>query len=236
MAAKPKAPTSTVIIFVRHGLTPTTGKELPEAGPGPSLSPQGIWQAEQAGKYIHDMLPSLPPLDHLVSSPLARTMQTAHVIGESLGAPVTEEPALVDCDTGEWAGCKLTELAKKPEWSTVLHYPSTFSFPGGEAMSAMQARIVSVARKLVREYQGKSVIAVSHADPIKSVLADALGMHLDMFQRLNVSPASVSVVSYGATGPMVLVSNWVSPAQPPPATTGNPEGGAGSTAKGRRWR
>jgi probable phosphomutase (TIGR03848 family) len=217
MPKKPKSAPATVILFVRHGLTPTTGKELPEPGAGPGLSEQGIWQAQQAGRYIAELRPSLPPLAALVSSPLTRTKQTARAVGEAVGLDFTEEPALVDCDTGEWAGCKLTDLMKKPEWSTVQHYPSTFTFPGGEGMSGMQARMVSAARRLVRDHEGKSVIAVCHADPIKAVLADALGMHLDMFQRITVSPASVSVVSYGPAGPSVMVSNWVTPTRPPQA-------------------
>ncbi|HET9061046.1 MAG TPA: histidine phosphatase family protein [Acidimicrobiales bacterium] len=229
MPKKQKGHPGTVVLFVRHGLTPTTGKELPEQGPGPGLTEQGTWQAEQAGLYIAQLRPSLPPLAALVSSPLTRTMQTARAVADAVGLEVLPEPALVDCDTGEWAGSKLTDLAKKPEWSTVQHYPSTFAFPGGETMSGMQARMASVAHRLVRDYAGKSVIAVSHSDPIKSVLADALGMHLDMFQRITVSPASVSIISYGPAGPSVLVCNWVTPAQPPPA--GGP--GATPTAEGK---
>ena len=139
---------------------------------------------------------------------MRRARETAGAIAKVLDLEVAEIGELADCDAGDWAGQELKQLAKKPEWATVVHHPSTFSFPGGEPLAAMAARVVGAARKLAGGHPGQTVVAVSHADPIKAVLADALGMHLDMFQRVMVSPASVSVISYSEAGSRVLEANW----------------------------
>ncbi len=97
-----------------------------------------------------------------------------------------------------------------------MHYPSGFCFPGGEAIRDMQARMVDAVHDLVNANPGKTVLVVSHADPIKSVLADALGVHLDLFQRIVVSPGSVSAISYGGTSPSVVLVNWTGPASRAP--------------------
>lgn len=206
----------TLVVLVRHGLTPTTGKEMPEAGPGPSLTEPGLRQAEQAGNCIAAWRPHWPPLRAIYSSPLCRTRETAGAIAKLLHLEVVEMADLVDCEAGDWAGQELKALAKKPEWPTVLHHPSGFCFPGGEPLAAMAARAVAAARRLAGTHSGETVVAVSHADPIKAILADALGMHLDMFQRVMVSPASVHVVSYSQAGACVLGTNWSAPPPSPP--------------------
>ena len=143
------------------------------------------------------------------------------MLSQALGLAVTEEPRLVDCDAGEWAGVPLKDLAKRPEWATVVNYPSGFRFPGGESIAEMSARVVSTVRALAARHQGQTVVVVSHADPIKAVLADAMGIDLDLFQRVNVSPASVSAISYAEPFPSVMLVNWARPegkgvAQPSP--------------------
>ena len=96
---------------------------------------------------------------------------------------------------------------KLPEWATVQRYPSGFRFPGGESFSGMQARMVATVADLRVRHRGETIVAVSHADPIKAVVADALGTHLDLFQRIVISPCSVTAISYGPTGPIVLAVN-----------------------------
>jgi probable phosphoglycerate mutase len=140
------------------------------------------------------------------------------VLSKALGLPVTEDPRLVDCDAGEWAGVPLNELAKKPEWTTVVNYPSGFRFPGGESIPEMYCRVVGTVRALAEQHPGQAVVVVSHADPIKAVLADAMGVHLDLFQRVNVSPASVSAISYAEPFPTVMLVNWTVPTSAGPAT------------------
>jgi len=201
---------------------------MPYAGPGLSLSEEGRRQAEEVAQHILEMRPGLPPLGALYTSPLVRTRETAAILGKVLDLSPVEKPSIADCDMGEWAGIPLKDLARKPEWPTVVHYPSGFRFPGGETIAAMQSRVVSTVRELVAAHSGESIAVVSHADPIKSVLAEALGAHLDLFQRLHVAPASVSGVTYAPSGPSIMFVNWT---RRWPATSG----GAGvPRRRGRR--
>ena len=114
---------------------------------------------------------------------------------------------LLECDFGEWTGRALKELAKLPEWATVQRYPSGFRFPGGESFPEMQARMTDTLTRLAERHRGGVVVAVSHADPIKAAVADALGTHLDLFQRIVISPCSVTAIAYAPTGPTVLTVN-----------------------------
>jgi probable phosphomutase (TIGR03848 family) len=215
MPSRPKPLPATVVLLVRHGLTPTTGKEMPAPGAGPNLSEEGWKQAGQAAEHISAWRATLPALAALYASPLSRTRETASVLSNALGLPVNEEQRLMDTDAGEWAGVALKELAKKPEWVTVVSYPSGFRFPGGESIQEMYTRVVGTVRSLAARHPGQTVIVVSHADPIKAVLADAMGVHLDLFQRVNVSPASVSAISYSEPAPSVMLVNWTVPESKP---------------------
>jgi probable phosphoglycerate mutase len=204
------------VLLVRHGKTATTGLEMPAPGSGPELSDEGIAQAEATAERLASWRPSLPELCAIYASPFLRTKQTAGVIAKALGLAPQDEPRLVDCDVGEWAGMSFKELSKRPEWATVVRFPSGFRFPGGDSMLGMQARVVGAVRDLAGRHPGKSIVVVSHADPIKAVVADALGMYFDMFQRIVVSPASVSAVCYTGSEPSVIAVNWTgSPAQLP---------------------
>ena len=139
---------------------------------------------------------------------------------------MSSDRGLTECDYGEWQGRPLKELAKEKLWKVVQGQPSAVTFPGGESMAAMQARVVDAVRRhdaaVEAEHGPHAVwVAVSHGDLIKAVLADALGMHLDLFQRIQVDPASISVVRYTEARPYVLATNshegdlgWLAP---PPA-------------------
>jgi probable phosphoglycerate mutase len=120
---------------------------------------------------------------------------------------VRTDRGLIECDFGDWTGAQLRSLAKKPEWGQVQQCPSGFRFPGGESFLEMQARISSAIDRLVRRHRGETIVAVSHADPIKAALSTAAGTPLDLFQRLIVSPCSVSAVAFGLAGPHVLTVN-----------------------------
>jgi probable phosphoglycerate mutase len=113
----------------------------------------------------------------------------------------------LECDFGDWTGAKLATLRKKPEWQTVQRYPSGFRFPGGESFSEMQVRMVSTLDALAADHRGQTVVAVSHADPIKAAVANALGTHLDLFQRIVISPCSVTAILITTGGPIVLAVN-----------------------------
>jgi probable phosphomutase (TIGR03848 family) len=226
------------VILVRHGRTTANASGL-LAGrtPGVELDQVGRDQAAATGDRL-----AVVPLVGVVSSPLERCRQTAQsILDRQTGtphAPVDDE--LTECDYGSWQGRTLGDLAKEKLWATVQSQPSAVTFPGGESMAAMQARAVAAIRRHDAAFEaehgpGAVWVAVSHGDIIKSVLADALGMHLDMFQRINVGPASVSIVNYGPGRPTVLASNtdggdlsWL--AASPPAEDAAVGGGAGHAA------
>jgi probable phosphomutase (TIGR03848 family) len=211
MPRRPKPPPATVLLLVRHGQTPTTGRDLPERGPGPGLTEEGKKQAEEAAYYIAEWRAALPPLAAIYCSPLTRARETAGILGKTVDIAPVERPELIDCDAGEWAGAPIKDLVKKPEWATVVRYPSSFRFPGGEGIKDMSDRMVAAARALVNQHPGQTLVIVSHADPIKAVVTDALGLHLDLFQRVVIAPASVSAIAYGDASPAVTLVNWTGP-------------------------
>lgn len=199
--AKPPAPT--VVLLVRHGQTPTTGATLPGRAKGLHLSDAGRAQADAVAERIA----ALRKVAAVYTSPLERTRETAAPIGRALGLRPRVARGLVECDFGSWTGRPLKELRKLPEWRAVQRYPSGFRFPGGESFSEMHTRITTAVQSLVADHPGETIVAVSHADPIKAAVGDALGTHLDLFQRIVIGPCSVSAVWYGAEGPAVLATN-----------------------------
>ncbi|MDO5633708.1 MAG: MSMEG_4193 family putative phosphomutase [Micrococcus sp.] len=198
------------VLLVRHGRTTANATGL-LAGrtPGVSLDDLGREQAARTGDRV-----AAVPVAAVISSPLERCTQTASAVVERQppAMPSRIEPDLTECDYGQWQGRLLSELAADPLWPVVQAQPSAVTFPEGESMAAMQARAVAAIRRhdadIEAEHGPAAVwVAVSHGDIIKSILADALGMHLDMFQRIEVGPASVSIVSYGTSRPRVLAMN-----------------------------
>lgn len=194
---------TTTILLVRHGQTPTTGKVLPGRAKGLPLADEGRRQAEVTAQRITE----LERVDAIYSSPLARARQTAAPIAAGRGLPVLVERGLNECDFGEWTGAELAVLMKLPEWATVQRAPSTFRFPGGESFTEMQTRVVSTLDRLRAAHVGGTIVCVSHADTIKAAVAHALGTHIDLFQRIVVSPASVTAITWGPHGPAVLAVN-----------------------------
>lgn len=202
--AKEKSlPTGTRVILVRHGQTPTTGKTLPGRAAGLHLSDTGRSQAQA----VADRIREISRIDAIYSSPLERTRETAAPIAKALGLRTRMDRGLLECDFGEWTGAELSKLMKLPEWSIVQKSPSVFRFPQGESFVEMQSRMVSAIEKLCALHPGETIVCVSHADPIKAVLAHALGTHIDLFQRIVVSTCSVSVLHYTSAGPIVLAVN-----------------------------
>lgn len=198
------------VILVRHGRsTANVSGLLAGRAAGVSLDEIGRGQAALAGVRLAPV-----PLVGVVSSPLERCLQTADLILErQAGMPYAPvDPDLTECDYGQWQGRMLRDLAGEDLWPVVQSQPSAVVFPGGESMAAMQARSVAAIRRhdaAFEDEHGPAAVwaAVSHGDIIKSILADALGMHLDLFQRINVGPASISIVNYGASRPSVYASN-----------------------------
>lgn len=222
------------MILVRHGRSSAnTAGVLAGRSSGVSLDDVGIGQAQAAGERLAGV-----PLSALVTSPLERCRATAKAIAAAQAGSIrpVQDRALTEVDYGAWQGRKLRTLTKEPLWKTVQTQPSAATFPEGENLAAMQARAVTAVRRRDRAIEaehGSSAVwvAVSHGDVIKAILADALGLHLDLFQRIHVDPASVSIVRYTESRPFVLASNthagdlgWLAASRPGEAEVG---GGAG---------
>jgi probable phosphomutase (TIGR03848 family) len=198
------------VILARHGRTTANASGvLAGRTKGVGLDDLGVGQARAAGERLSGL-----PLAAIVTSPLERCRQTAREIAAAQPTPlkVASERGLLECDYGDWTGRELKTLAKEELWRTVQAHPSAAVFPGGESMAAMAARAVEAVRRwdarIEAEHGPDAVwVAISHGDVIKAVLADALAMHLDAFQRIVVDPASLSVVRYTPLRPFVVASN-----------------------------
>ena len=204
----PPGPPGTLLLLVRHGQTPTTGRVLPGRAPGLHLSDHGRAQADRVAERLADL-----PVDAVYSSPLERACETADPTAARTGRDVKHDDGLLECDFGDWTGAALADVAALPEWQTVQHSPSTFRFPNGESFTEMQARIVGTLEALRAAHVGGVVVCFSHADPIKAAVAHALGTPLDLFQRIVISPASVSAISFveGQAPAVVMVNSTSEP-------------------------
>jgi len=201
--------TATLIIFVRHGKTPTTGTKLPGRAPNLHLSDEGKSQAEMIAKEIEKSSSSFlgKGVSAIYASPMERTQETARPIAKALNLRVRTLKGLNECDFGDWTGRRLRDLSKLKSWSTVQKKPSSFRFPNGESFTEMQNRMLRTVDKIRERHPGETIVCVSHADPIKAILASAVGTPLDLFQRILVGPCSASVVLYTKERPLVLTLN-----------------------------
>lgn len=195
-----------IAILVRHGRTAANATGV-LAGwtPGVHLDEQGQRQVEEVGGRL-----SALRLDALVSSPLERTMETAEAIAkvQARTLDIAVDERLGECHYGQWTNQPLADLARRPLWRTVQERPSAVTFPEGESLPAMQARALAAVHDWNGRVGDRGVYAlVSHGDVIKAIVADALGSHLDQFQRIVIDPASVSVIRYGARGVQVIHVN-----------------------------
>ncbi|NLU75217.1 MSMEG_4193 family putative phosphomutase [Streptomyces sp. HNM0575] len=194
------------LILVRHGRsTANTSGLLAGRMPGVPLDEHGRAQAEALPGRLGAV-----PLAAVVTSPLQRCRETVAPLTEARpDLPVHTEERVAECDYGDWSGRKLAELADEPLMTTVQQHPSAAAFPGGESMRGMQARAVEAVRewnvRIEAEHGSDAIYALcSHGDIIKSVVADALGMHLDLFQRIAVGPCSLTVIRYTPLRPFLL--------------------------------
>ena len=193
-----------MVLLVRHGTTPTTGKKLPGRAAGLHLAEGGRTQAQVVAERIGNMKkrPSA-----VYASPLERTRETAAPIASALGLRVRSAPGLIEADVGQWTEKSLRKLSRTKEWSNVHRWPGGFRFPGGESFADMSVRSMDSVLGLVARHPGQTVVAVSHADPIKAVVAAAAGIPLDLMQRLVISPCSISALLFTSGGPIVLCVN-----------------------------
>jgi probable phosphoglycerate mutase len=195
---------ATTILFVRHGTTATTGSVLPGRAPGLHLSERGVAEAEQVAERLKEL--TLKP-SALYVSPLERARETAVPIAKALRLRPITERGLLECDFGLWTGKRLATLSRRAEWRTVQHAPSTFRFPDGESFVEMQLRMWETVSAIAKRHRHRTIVVVSHADPIKAAVTYAQGVPLDLFQRTVISPCSVSAVAFTGSTPIVLCVN-----------------------------
>jgi probable phosphoglycerate mutase len=216
-AAEPAPPTR--LMLVRHAVTAQTGPMLSGRTPGIDLSDRGREQAKALGERLAKL-----PISIVYASPIERTTQTAAAVAEHHGLEVQVLPGVLEADYGEWTGGKLADLAKTDLWKTVQRAPSRARFPGGESLAEMQSRMVVALEEVVARHRGELVVVVSHADPIKAAIAHYTGVHLDLFQRIVVSPASVTVFELGDHGAAMVKCNDTGSLDellPPPPKSGD---------------
>lgn len=198
----PARPRSTRLLLARHAVTAQTGPLLSGRAPGIDLSDDGNRQAAALAERLAAL-----PVAAVYASPIERTTQTAAAVAQRHGLEVLPLPGVIEADYGEWTGQALTELAKTDLWKVVQRMPSRAAFPGGESLAAMQHRMVAALDAVVIDHPGELVVVVSHADPIKAAIAHYTGVHLDLFQRIVVSPASVTAFEFGDHGVAMLKCN-----------------------------
>lgn len=199
------------IVLVRHATTAATGKRLGGWTPGVHLDEGGVAQAEAAAQRL-----ASTAVAAVYSSPLERTQDTARIIARPHQLRVRTRRGLGEVDYGDWTDKPLGQLRRRKLWAVIQATPSRVTFPGGESIRGAQARAVDATETLADQHPGETIVCVSHADVIKAVVAHHLGMPLDAFQRIVISPASITVLQLPAGGaPMLLTINDTGVAEPP---------------------
>jgi len=191
-----------LILLVRHALTDATGNRLSGQATGLHLSEVGRAQAEGAAERLRPL-----PLAALYSSPLERCVETAEFIAAGRSLTIVERPALMEVDYGSWTGRSFGQLYRTAGWKRLMQAPSSIRFPNGETLQEVQSRCVAALEEIGARHPKAAVAVVAHADVIRLSLAHYAGVHLDLYQRLTVSPASVSAVLLGDRIPRILRMN-----------------------------
>ncbi len=194
---------TTYFLLIRHGENDWVGTDrLAGRTPGVHLNEKGQQQAQALVQFLQQQ-----PLAAIYSSPLERCLQTAQPLAVERNLPVVAEEGILEVDYGEWRGGNLKDLAKLPAWQQVQHYPSTFRFPGGETLREVQSRAVDTIERLRDAHPNAVVALFSHGDVIRTTIAHYMGTPLDLFQRVIISTASVSLLAFFDQRPVVLGFN-----------------------------
>lgn len=193
---------SMLLFLIRHAVTSHTGTQLTGWTPGVHLSDEG---RAQAGALVERMLPVR--LEAVYSSPVDRALETAKPLAASKGLRVRVREGIGEVRYGDWEGKRLAAIARTRAWRRVLAHPSEGRFPGGETIAETQARALGTVRAIIDAHARGSVAIVSHADVIKLVIAHYAGLHLDLYSRLGIAPASVSVLWVGDGAPRIIKLN-----------------------------
>jgi probable phosphoglycerate mutase len=192
----------TLVLLLRHALTDATGKRLSGRLPGLHLSDEGRRQAERLADRVRPI-----PIAALYASPLERCMETAAAVAEGRGLQIVEAPDLLEVSYGAWSGRSFAQITKTKLWGRLQHSPSSIRFPGGETLDEVQVRATGFLDGLAAAHPKKVVAVCTHADVIRLALAHYAGVHLDLFQRLIVSPASLTAILLGDRIPRILRTN-----------------------------
>jgi probable phosphoglycerate mutase len=195
----------TTLLLIRHGLTRLTGPVLAGWTPGLHLDDRGVEQAARLAERLRPV-----PLTAIVSSPLERCLDTVAPIAGGRGLEIAIDDRLGEARYGDWTGQEIKKLVRDPLWKVVQTQPSAVTFPNGEAMRDVQVRALAAIQEWNERLGPEATwLACSHADVIKGIVADALGLHLDQFQRIAIGPASLTVIRYGGLGRTVVRVNDV---------------------------
>lgn len=207
-----KSEQATTVLLIRHGDNDwTESHKLAGRLPGVHLNEYGRQQAEAVGQRL-----ASTKLHAIYASPLERTQETAQAIAQHHSLEIQSRPGLIEVDYGEWMGESVKKLSKNKNWPVVQFYPSGAGFPGGETMFMMQTRCVQEINTLVAAHPGETIAIVGHADLIKAAVAHYLGVHLDLFQRIVISTASITSISFSLMGPRIITVNDTSHNPPRP--------------------
>lgn len=191
-----------ILFLIRHANTDATGKAISGRKPGLLLNDEGRRQAEQLASGL-----AAQPLDAIFCSPLERAQQTAEPLAKTYRLALQTVDSLTDIDFGDWAGELLSALEPNEKWKQWNLFRSSRRIPNGESIFEVQARMLGQVERLTRKFPSGRVAVVSHADPIRTVLAHFLGMPLDLLHRIEISPASLSTVRITDWGAQVLQAN-----------------------------
>ena len=194
---------ATYLFLIRHGENEWTERgALAGRTPSVSLNPKGREQARQIAERL-----KAQPITAIYSSPLLRCLETAQPLAAALNLSVSVETGILEVDYGDWRGGELKELGKRPEWRLVQIFPGGFRFPGGETLREVQNRAITALERIRAAREGEAVAVFAHGDVLRTTLAYYLGAPLDLFQRIHISTASVSLVAFHRFGPHILAMN-----------------------------
>ncbi|HET7234903.1 MAG TPA: MSMEG_4193 family putative phosphomutase [Actinomycetota bacterium] len=192
----------TTLLLVRHGHTDVAGRRLTGWQPGVHLNARGREEAERLVERLDGV-----PVDAIVTSPLERARETAAPLARARRLRPVTERGLIEVDYGEWTGRSIAQLRRTRLWRNVIRAPSTFRFPGGESLLEVQTRAVDAAVAIAAAHPSGTVVAFSHADPIRLLVAHLSGMHADHLQRLVIDTASVTAIALGQDVPRIVKVN-----------------------------
>ena len=196
---------TTYVLLIRHGENEyVSTHRLAGRTPAVQLNEKGRVQAAELAKMLVGQR-----IDAIYSSPLERCRETAAPLAAARTQPVQVLPGVLEVDYGRWQGQDLRDLSKLPEWQQVQHYPSSFRFPEGETLREVQARSVAAIEGICRDHPDQVVAIFSHGDVIRTTLAHYLGVPLDLFQRIAINTAAVSVIAFHDGRPLILGMNYL---------------------------